>query len=90
MSGGKHRAPRNDRGNGAPVPFADAYPNLARWVATHGWIEVGFDGMRPAFIRLLDEGGMLWEGGEEGAAVDDVLRAAEAAAERCIREGMAG
>ena len=71
-------------------PFADAYPNLTRWVETHGWIEIGFDGMRPSFIRLLDEGGMLWEGGEAGDAVDDVLPAAEAAAERFIREGLAG
>jgi hypothetical protein len=70
--------------------FADAYPNLTRWVTTHGLIEIGFDGIRPSFIRLLDEGGMFWEFGDDSEAVDDVLRAAEAAAERVIREELAG
>ncbi|HEU5433642.1 MAG TPA: hypothetical protein VFU81_18385 [Thermomicrobiales bacterium] len=54
-------------------------------------LEIGFDGMRPSFIRLLDEGGMLWEAAGPVDDVDDALRAAEAAADRCIREeGLAG
>ena len=70
--------------------FADAYPNLTRWVETHGLIEIGFDGMRPSFIRLLDEGGMFWEFGNDSEAVDDVQQEAEATAERWIREELTG
>ena len=39
-------------------PFARAYPYLARWVTTQGWIEVGDDGMQPSRVRVLDEGGL--------------------------------
>ena len=65
--------------------FAQTYPNLARWVTTHGWIEVGDDGMRRSFVRVLDEGGLIWEG-EAAETVDDVLRAADAAVGTWIRE----
>lgn len=34
-------------------PFARAYPHLARWVTTQGWIEVGDDGMQPSRVRVL-------------------------------------
>ncbi len=65
--------------------FAQTYPNLARWVTTHGWIEVGDDGMRRSFVRVLDEGGLIWEGAA-GETVDDVLRAADAAVGTWLRE----
>ncbi len=65
--------------------FAQTSPNLARWVTTHGWIEVGDDGMRRSFVRVLDEGGLIWEGAA-AATVDDVLRAADAAVGTWLRE----
>ncbi len=65
--------------------FAQTYPNLARWVTTHGWIEVGDDGMRRSFVRVLDEGGPIREG-EAAETVNDVLRAADAAVGTRIRE----
>ena len=53
--------------------FAQTSPKLARWGTTHGWLEVGDDGRRRSFVRVLDEGGLIWEGAA-AATVDDVLR----------------
>jgi hypothetical protein len=43
-------------------PFERAYPHIASWVLTQGWVEIGPDSYRRSFIRALDEGGMVWEG----------------------------
>ena len=43
--------------------FERAYPQVARWVKGYGWIEIGQDGMNPLFVRELDEGELVWEGG---------------------------
>ena len=66
---------------------AQTSPNLARWVTTHGWIEVGDDGLRRSFVRVPDEGGPIREG-EAAETVDDVLRAADAAVGTWLREGV--
>jgi len=66
--------------------FAAAYPYLSRWVESCGWIEVGDDGMRPSLIRVLDEGGMIWESASHYASIDEALRDAEAAVAQFMRE----
>lgn len=58
--------------------FEQAYPRIARWVESYGWIEIGDDGMGRSWIRTLDEGGLIWEG-ERTKTVDEALRALEAA-----------
>ncbi len=58
--------------------FAQTSPTLARWVTTHGWIEVGDDGLRRPFVRVPDDGGLL-RAGDAAGTVDDGLRAADAA-----------
>jgi hypothetical protein len=67
-------------------PFARAYPHLTRWATTMGWIELGDDGMQRSRVRVLDEGGLIWAGGEASAPIDDLLRAADAAVARWIAE----
>ncbi len=53
------------------------YPTLATWVRRQGWVEIGL-GFRGKFsIRILDEGGMVWEGGHVRQSLDDLLQAAE-------------
>ncbi len=66
-------------------PFEQAYPHIARWVESYGWIEIGDDGMGRSWIRALDEGGLIWEG-ERVKTVDDALRALEAALDEWMRE----
>lgn len=70
--------------------FAHAYPHLARWVTSMGWIELGDDGMQTSRVRVLDEGGLIWAGGEASAPIDELLREAEAAVARWIREERGG
>jgi len=61
-------------------PFTDAYPNIAAWVTSgDSWIEIGQNDYCRSLIRVLDIGGMVWEGEEDYATVDEALEAAEAA-----------
>lgn len=63
------------------VPVERAYPRVTEWVKTHGWIEIGQDDYSRSFIRVLDIGGMIWEGHETYPSLDDALQAAEQALE---------
>ncbi len=44
-----------------------------------GWIEIGRDDFSQSLIRVLDSGGMIWEGQDNYASLDAALRAADAA-----------
>jgi hypothetical protein len=61
-----------------PVPepgsFTACYPNIAAWVQD-GWIEIGRDDYSRSFVRALDIGGMVWEGADEYASLEEALRA---------------
>ena len=54
------------------------YPNIAAWVQD-GWIEIGCTDDVDSFIRVLDEGGTVWEGDDHYETLDHALAAAEAA-----------
>lgn len=58
--------------------FDDLYPNIAWWADGGGWIELGRDDYSPSLIRVLDIGGMLWEGAEKYPTVATALDEAEA------------
>ena len=62
------------------------YPTIARWVMEYGWIEIGHDDMSQSFVRALDEGGLVWEGQEDYASLDDALRDLEAGLVAWMRE----
>jgi hypothetical protein len=63
-----------------PEPFEERYPNIATWIHAHdGWIEIGRDEYSSSLIRVLDPGGMVWEGEERYASIDDALAAADRA-----------
>ena len=67
-------------------PVERAYPHLARWVTTHGWIELGQTEQSRSFVRALDEGGLVREGDETYAMVDDALRTAELGLAKWMRD----
>ncbi len=67
-------------------PLERAYPHIARWVTTQGWIELGQSEQSSSFVRALDAGGLVWEGDETYATVDDALRAADLALADWLRE----
>ena len=53
--------------------FSSTYPNIAAWTESHGWIEIGQDEYSKSFIRVLDEGGMVWEGKPDYKSFNDAL-----------------
>ena len=59
--------------------FEQSYPNVAWWVRSYGWIEMGDDDVNRSFVRALDIGGMIWEGKDHYASVDEALADLEAA-----------
>ena len=58
--------------------FEQMYPNIARWVQSYGWIEMGADHYSHSLVRALDEGGMVWESQEDDTTLDEVLQTLEA------------
>jgi hypothetical protein len=56
-------------------PLAAAYPNVADLVQDGGYIERGWDYNTGTYARALDEGGLLWSGGEEGMTLEALLEA---------------
>jgi hypothetical protein len=57
----------------------DTYPNVAAWVIGGGWIEIGQDDYSRSFIRVLDAGGMIWEGKTRYSSLDAALQDADRA-----------
>ena len=57
----------------SPDSFETRYPNIAAWVQDGG-IEIGCDDCSRSFVRALDIGGIVWEGGSEYPTLDAALR----------------
>jgi len=66
--------------------FSSIYPNITTWIESYGWIEIGQDENSQSFIRVLDKGGMRWEGKSNYKTLDDALNDLEAALEKIIDE----
>lgn len=65
--------------------FTDKYPNIAEWVED-GILEIGCGEYGDSFIRVLDEGGVVWEGRHKYPTLDDALQDAEKAIEKWFGE----
>ncbi len=74
-----------DEGKKSKDVFAERYPNITGWVKD-GWIEIGRDGHSTSFVRVCDEGGMVWEGGTRHRSMDKILQEAEQAIARWFKE----
>ena len=66
--------------------FEEAYPALSRWVQHFGWLELGKVYWTGSLIRVLDEGGLIWEGGAPAGDLSEALTEAEAALSAWFRE----
>jgi len=56
--------------------FEKNYPYLATWAATQGRIEIGYEYETNSILRIIDEGGMVWED-EESNTIDEALKRGE-------------
>lgn len=65
-------------GRSASFSFVAAYPNLARWIAEQGWIEIGRNGFNTSLVRALDPDGTTWESSDQPSDMDAALRALDA------------
>ena len=61
-----------------PDSFEAKYPNLAGWVLSGGWVEIGETDWTRTFVRALDQGGMVWEGKTKYKIIDAALKALDA------------
>lgn len=67
--------------------FQTTYPHIARWIENDGWVELGrTDYYTRSMAKALDEGGMVWEGKDSYANLDDLLRDLEAGIARWTEE----
>jgi hypothetical protein len=57
--------------------FEQTYPTLSRWAAERGWLEVGRTEWSRSRIRVLDDGGLVWEGGVEAMSLSTAFAEAE-------------
>lgn len=69
-----------------PALADERFPNIAAWVHSYGWIEIGQDDYSRSFLRALDAGGMVWEGEAEYASLDLALCALEKALGKSIEQ----
>jgi hypothetical protein len=65
--------------------MAARFPNIARWVSDLGsFIEVGYDYNTSTFVRAIDEGGMVWGGGDAAQSLDELLEALDSGIAQAI------
>ena len=63
-----------------------SYPQLWRWIAEFGTVEIGYCGQTRSFIRILDEGGIVWKGRRSYLTLDAALADADAGASRWMED----
>ena len=63
-----------------------SYPHLWRWTAEFGTVEIGHCGPTGSFIRVLDEGGIVWKGRRTYPTLDAALADAEAGVSRWMKD----
>lgn len=67
--------------------FAGKYPNIAEWVED-GILEIGRGEWGNSFIRVIDEGGIVWEGKRKYTTLDEALLDAEKAIAGWLKENV--
>ena len=56
-----------------------SYPHLWKWVRDLGTVEIGSCGQTRSFIRVLDEGGLVWRGRRSYRSLEAALADTEVA-----------
>jgi len=63
-----------------------SYPHLWKWVSDFGTVEIGSCCQTRSFIRVLDEGGVVWKGRRSYRTLDAALADAEVGVSRWMRD----
>jgi len=67
--------------------FERKYPSIASWTED-GIIEIGHARWGDSFVKVIDEGGLVWEGKRKYASMDDALNETEKAITKWMDENM--
>ena len=65
---------------------SESYPCISRWLTDHGTIEFGYCPHTKTFIRVLDEGGVIWRGRVGHESFDLALAECEAGVLKWLQE----
>jgi hypothetical protein len=57
--------------------FSETSPNITSWAESCGWIEIGYNDNTRSFMRVLDEGGNVWESKAKYKSLDEALQELE-------------
>jgi hypothetical protein len=63
-----------------------SYPYLWRWVGEFGTIEIGHCAQTRCFIRVLDEGGVIWKGRNSYSTLQAALDHAKTGVSRWMKD----
>jgi hypothetical protein len=63
-----------------------SYPHLWRWLTEVGTVEIGPRHQTRSFIRVLDEGGMIWKGRRSYRSLDTALADADAGVAKWMKK----
>jgi hypothetical protein len=63
-----------------------SYPHLSRWTVEFGTVEIGHCGQTGSFIRIMDEGGVVWKGRRSYATLDAALADADKGVARWMKD----
>ena len=66
--------------------FSALYPNIAHWIDSLGWLEIGQDEYSRSLVRMLNEGGMVWESKASHETIDEALQALETELVEILKE----
>ena len=66
--------------------FSERYPNITHWIDSLGWIELGQDEYSRSSVRLLNEGGMVWESEDSDGTIDEALQTLETELVEILKE----
>jgi hypothetical protein len=72
-----------------PGAFSSAFPYITEWVARGGWVEIGYtERYIGAFVRALDEGGVVYEGRTEYESLDEAVEDLESGIQAWTSENL--
>lgn len=65
---------------------SEKHPSIARWLVAHGTIEFGYCPNTQSAVRVLDEGGLVWQGRRSYRSFTAALADCAANVSRLLRE----
>ena len=66
--------------------FESRYPHIAAWIDLDGYVEIGYDYNTDTCVRALDEGGMVWSGGQRDGTLEEWLQALNSGVKDFMKE----